>query len=228
MNFIKLKSQILAYESILAALNSNKRLILLIGKSGSGKSFLLEFLAKKHNFLLLNEPFFEEKTFLASLYKKAFHEDKILDFQSLFDILRSKKEDKFIFLLDEVGMYDECLLEKIRILSDLHNVYFVLSLHKKQALFEEMHLKSRLGIELRLGDLSLEELRIYIEQKHEISGFKKAHLKWLDRVCFSNLRSLDKIFETFLKLETFYQKENIIKKHKELLELCALHHNLLG
>ena len=149
-----------------------------------------------------------------------------LDFELLYDSLKESNKN-LIFLLDEVGVYDECLLERIRLLSELSNLCFVLSLHKKQACFLKEHFSSRIIKEIELKPLNLKEFELYVREKFKLS-LKTNLLKSLLKLSRANLRLVDKILHSFLTLHTFYTKENKDPSQKRLLQMSLFYHNLLG
>ncbi|EIQ8588669.1 ATP-binding protein, partial [Campylobacter jejuni] len=112
------------FHQINQILESQKAFIFLWGKSGSGKSVLLQRLAKKYNVDFINENF-KDQSFL---------KEKI-------EFLISQGQS--LIILDEVGMYDYTMLESIRIYSD--SISFVLSSHKKLNILKKEHFKSRLS-----------------------------------------------------------------------------------
>ncbi len=135
------------------ALLKNKALILLWGKSGSGKSVLLQRLALYHNEDFTNEIFTDEKDF--------------------HHFIQDKKRK--IIILDEVGMYSPNVLELIRIYSD--EMSFVLSSHKKINLFEEEYFKSRFSAIFWLQKPDINELSNYIKMK-----IYQGNLRYLDKI----------------------------------------------
>ena len=75
-------------EEIFSKINESlrhKTLILICGLSGSGKSVLLQRIAKYHGIDYIDEIFSDEKEFK--------------------DIIKKRKKD--VLILDEVGMYEE-------------------------------------------------------------------------------------------------------------------------
>lgn len=224
---IKLKSQNLAFEELQKAITKKQNLILLLGKSGSGKTFLLRQLHEKHHFIFFEKPFFDEASLLSSLYKKAFQEDKKLDFQELCEVLQ-RANSTFVFLFDEVGMYEQHLIEKLRLLSDITNVCVVLSAHTRLKIFTQEYFASRISKQIQLFELDTEELLFYIREKFALNELKKKHSKWLLKLSSSNLRMIDKILESFIRLDEFYTLKNQSKSIFTKLEMSAIYHNVLG
>ncbi|TEY01992.1 ATP-binding protein [Campylobacter sp. US33a] len=222
-DFVPLKQHTNALEIIQNT--SNQQIIILLGKSGSGKSFLLKQLTKTSRTFLFSEPFFDEINFLNTLGSVILNKQT----PSLQDFISFAKNSKehYLILLDEAGMYEEALLEKIRILSDFKNFVFILSTHKIHKIFEKEHFKSRIGNIIVLNELSKEELSFYINTKFQLKKpFVDKELKLLQKISLNNLRTIDQILHTFIALYAYYEKQKLEKSSKFLLELCALHHNL--
>lgn len=172
---------------------------MLLGRSGSGKSAMLENFAQQNDAPRLTDPCDNLKDFEQNL-KPHFCKNPIL--------------------LDEVGLYDAALLERVRIYSDER--LFILGAHKKHKLFKKEHFKSRIVAEFELLPLLREELRHYVKEKHSLD-FEEKDLRWIDKICRHNLRSVDKILKTFKELRPFCDKTPA-----HILRLCALENHLLG
>lgn len=179
-----------------------RSLILLWGRSGSGKSFLLEKLAKDLKALKFTQVF-DSKEF----------QNKIETFLTL--------KEKPIILLDEVSLYEDRVLELLRIYSD--ELSFVLSSHKKLKIFKQEYFKSRFNADFELKKLKFEELDFYLKNKYNLT-FSKQNLKMLYKFYQGNLRNIDKILKSFNELKSFYQNS---KTNSYVLKLAALEQNLL-
>lgn len=181
------------------ALLKNKALILLWGKSGSGKSVLLQRLALYHNEDFTNQIFTDEKDF--------------------HKFIQDKKRK--IIILDEVGMYSPNVLELIRVYSD--QMSFVLSSHKKIDLFEKEHFKSRFSAIFWLQKPDINELSSYIKMKFDQELSQKS-LKFLMKIYQGNLRYLDKILQSFCELNAYLNNK---KSQDYILRLSALEQGFL-
>lgn len=177
----------------------NKALILLWGKSGSGKSVLLQRLALHHNDDFTNQIFTDEKDF--------------------HKFIQDKKRK--IIILDEVGMYSPNVLELIRVYSD--QMSFVLSSHKKIDLFEKEHFKSRFSAMFWLQKPDINELSSYIKMKFDQELSQKS-LKILMKIYQGNLRYLDKILQSFCELNAYLNNK---KSQDYILRLSALEQGFL-
>ena len=226
--FVPLAMQIVALKELQKSAFLQGKFILLVGKSGLGKSFLLHKLCENENFLLFTQPFFDESAFCkalcATISGASFTH---FDFEILYKALQQNANKTYIFVCDEVGMYEESLLEKMRILSDLPHIFFILSTHKKHKIFDKEHFASRIGKEIWLTSLNLEDLSLYASEKFSLSHFNKRQLQWLLKISDSNLRSVDKILGTFKELSHFYAEQKQSKSTQALLEMSAFYHRIL-
>ncbi|HDZ4980224.1 TPA: ATP-binding protein [Campylobacter jejuni] len=190
------------FHQINQILESQKAFIFLWGKSGSGKSVLLQRLAKKYNVDFNNENF-KDQSFL---------KEKI-------EFLISQGQS--LIILDEVGMYDYAMLESIRIYSD--SISFVLSSHKKLNILKKEHFKSRLSACFELKNISLLELDDCIKLKFGMN-FSNKCLKFLQKISQGNLRYIDKTLKSFYEINSFFDKN---KSQEYILKLSALENGLL-
>lgn len=190
------------FHQINQVLESQKAFIFLWGKSGSGKSVLLQRLAKKYNIDFINENF-KDQSFL---------KEKI-------ELLISQGQS--LIILDEVGMYDYAMLESIRIYSD--SISFILSSHKKLNILKKEHFKSRLSACFELKNTSLLELDDYIKLKFGMN-FSNKSLKFLQKISQGNLRYIDKTLKSFCEINSFFDKN---KSQEYILKLSALENSLL-
>ncbi|EFP6607719.1 ATP-binding protein [Campylobacter jejuni] len=190
------------FHQINQILESQKAFIFLWGKSGSGKSVLLQRLAKKYNVDFINENFKDQ----------GFLKEKI-------EFLISQGQS--LIILDEVGMYDYAMLESIRIYSD--SISFVLSSHKKLNILKKEHFKSRLSACFELKNISLLELDDYINLKFGMN-FSNKCLKFLQKISQGNLRYIDKTLKSFYEINSFFDKN---KSQEYILKLSALENGLL-
>ncbi|EAH6228036.1 ATP-binding protein [Campylobacter upsaliensis] len=197
--FIGIKSQ----DQILKRLDElsevKKGLICLYGKSGSGKSVILERFSRQKNAIKITEIFKDKEQLKKRL-------------QNL--------ENKALLLFDEVGLYEEDLFEILRLYSDLNLV--LLSSHKRLKIFTKEHFKSRILAEFELKGLEKEELLNYVEEKHGVRLDQK-EFNFVFKICKNNLRNVDKLLKGFKELHAFLDKEPLYA-----LKLSALENHLLG
>ncbi|MBZ7928612.1 ATP-binding protein [Campylobacter sp. LH-2024] len=189
-------------EEIFSKINESlrhKTLILICGLSGSGKSVLLQRIAKYHDIDYIDEIFSDEKEFK--------------------DIIKKRKKD--VLILDEVGMYEVKILELIRIYSD--QMSFILSSHKKIDLFNKDYFKSRFETIFWLEKLNTQELHQYIQLKFNINFSNKA-MKIIMKFYKGNLRYVDKMLKSFYELNLYFKNT---KSQDYVLKLCALENGFL-
>ncbi|EKM9250345.1 ATP-binding protein [Campylobacter upsaliensis] len=197
--FIGIKSQ----DQILKRLDElsevKKGLICLYGKSGSGKSVILERFSRQKNAIKITEIFKDKEQLKKRL-------------QNL--------ENKALLLFDEVGLYEEDLFEILRLYSDLNLV--LLSSHKRLKIFTKEHFKSRILAEFELKGLEKKELFDYVKEKHGVE-LEQKELQFVFKICKNNLRNVDKLLKGFKELHAFLDKEPLYA-----LKLSALENHLLG
>lgn len=204
-DFVSIKNQDYVLNRIKEELLKQKSFILLLGKSGSGKSVLLQRLTK----------YFENVKFNGIFTNKE-------EFEEFLKPYVIKKENIIIFL-DEISIYDNDFLDLVRIYSDL-NISFVLSSHKKPLIFSKEHFKSRINFEFYLKEFTLDELRSYISDKFDIN-LCKSDLKLIKKYYSANLRNVDKVIKSFKEFKIFFKNS---KKENYLLKLSMFENNLLG
>ncbi|EAL3929099.1 transformation system protein [Campylobacter upsaliensis] len=197
--FISIKSQDQILKRLEELSEAKKGLICLYGKSGSGKSVILERFSRQKNAPKIIEIFKDKEQLKKCL-------------QNL--------ENKALLLLDEVGLYEEDLLEILRLYSDLNLV--LLSSHKRLKIFTKEHFKSRILAEFELKGLEKEELLNYVEEKHGVRLDQK-EFNFVFKICKNNLRNVDKLLKGFKELHAFLDKEPLYA-----LKLSALENHLLG
>lgn len=197
--FISIKSQDQILKRLDELSEAKKDLICLYGKSGSGKSVILERFSRQKNAIKITEIFKDKEQLKKRL-------------QNL--------ENKALLLFDEVGLYEEDLFEILRLYSDLNLV--LLSSHKKLKIFTKEHFKSRILAEFELKGLEKEELLNYVKEKHSVRLDQK-EFNFVFKICKNNLRNVDKLLKGFKELHAFLDKEPLYA-----LKLSALENHLLG
>lgn len=180
-----------------------KSFILLYGKSGSGKSVLLELLERRGIGIKMNSCLNTKEKFEAMM-------------QNFLD----QKFEKLI-LIDEIGLYHQELLEFLRFYSDKLN--FLITAHKKLDIFKQEHFKSRFNMEIKLEKMDFKEMSLYIQDKYQVEFFYQ-ELRFIYKIFRFNMRNIDKIMMSFKELKRFYKQR---KKHLYILKLCALENGLL-
>lgn len=224
-NFLKLSFQESALSNLQEALDLKYKLTLLIGKSGSGKTMLLQGLLQQNQsqkIALFTEPFSEELNFIKAFENVFFPNKKLSSFVELNALLK-KDARHYTLLLDEFDLYAQPLWDKIRVLSDLPNISLVCTLHKRHKFIEQEHFASRISKEILLKKLDFARLRSYLKEKHD-SELKFFELYFLLKKTRQNLRLVDTLMKSFHFLRFEYQGR---KSTKTLLEMSALYHRLV-
>jgi len=181
--------------------DSKNNLKFLIGASGSGKSFLLNYYHKLNPDTIL----------LQGLVTKE-NIDKNLD------------ENKLI-MIDEAQLLDEKVLEYIRMLSDSKKYTFLLSTHSEDGLkiLEKPHFKNRFIDVIEIKPLSKAEMIQYINTKllNNSANYliSKKEFNKIYNYTSGNFRFIKKFLKTsFELLQT--AKENNLKYTK--IDNCIL------
>ena len=170
--------------------NSKANLKFLIGKPGTGKSFLIHHLFK--NCVILK----------ASLTKE--------------ELDRHLTKDKLI-IIDEAQLLYDTLIEEIRILADTKEYSFLLSMHLKDAqeILEKEHFKSRDIDIIQLEPISKEEMIRYIDTmllKHNITHIlAKKQFDTIYKYTKGNFRYIKKFMKVLFELLQFAQTRHLSK-----------------
>ncbi|NPA11538.1 MAG: ATP-binding protein [Epsilonproteobacteria bacterium] len=180
-------------------ISTQNKIVFLLGEPGSGKSFLLNYLAKnfEDKYVLISEPFLSKEEF----YKKC-----------------KDLGDKTI-LIDEAQLLSEEMIEFLRLLSDKGN-RIVLAMHKKEGerIINLPQFKSRYSQKLYLTHLSYPEFERFItgkfiaHKKHHL--LNKKSLKKIYKYTKGNFRLSKKFVFTALRLLNFSLKNQ--HRYKEI------------
>jgi len=210
-------------DSIKDAQNS---LTFLLGKSGQGKSFLINYLyttlSSELFFLLISHPVSSEHELLTLLYKKLSNEDSSrYDLSDLRDaVLNLYGSKKHIIFIDEAQILDIELLERIRILSDSKALRFVLVMHEDEGeeILSKPHFKNRRKRTIHLHNLHANEVERYVQQtfitnaQGEVgSMFTKKYTEQISKLCGGNFRYIKRLVYTILELLEYAKEEGIVR-----------------
>ncbi len=206
-------------------------LVFLLGRPGTGKSFLLNYIQQKVTSVKVakyfTHPYFDEKEFLATLLSLAgpnVEADEFSTEQLISRLKRTFGDLEYTVFIDEAQLLTEDQVELIRILSDQKIFQFVLAMHQKEGDFilSKEHFKSRTTKRILLEGLSDREIARYIEHRllaNNLSDvatmFKKPHAKFIHEYSQGNFRTTKKILKTVLEILNIANREGY-KKYSKL------------
>jgi len=174
-------------------ISSKSSIVFLLGESGTGKSFLLNYLYKKFdNYILIDEPFESKEEF----------------FRIAGDIKNKK------ILIDEAQLLDTKMLDFLRIISDNGN-QVILSMHKNEGekIANLPQFFSRYNEKIYLKPLSYEELEKYTMGKflkyNNLELIDRKILKKIYKLSKGNFRLSKKIIFTALILLNYSFKHSL-------------------
>lgn len=233
-DYVALDSNIVYLESLKSAVAKKFKFILITGEPGVGKSMLLKrayFELKDPEIFLIEHPFFSLQEFKKDISYKLFGK-KI----ELLEVA-SEAQNIFTLFLDEVQLYNDELLEYLRLLSDTQKFRFVLALHTDQESekLQQKHFATRTYKKFHLTPPNWQELQIYIQKKllqaslNDIArGIDAKRTKLIYRFTKGNFRQTDKLlFTLFDILDFFYthhpSKINSQKIPIKYIEMSAMH-----
>ncbi len=185
-------------------LSSKSNIIFLLGKPGSGKSFMLTFLKHNYpqNYILIKDPFVTKEEFFASFP----------------DI------DKKTILVDEAQLLNLKMVEFLRVLSDKGN-RVIFSMHKGdgQKIASLPQFNSRYIQTITLKPLTFEEFERYTTSKfiknNKYDIITKKNLKKIYSYTKGNFRLSKRFIFTALNLLD-YSLRNSLKYKK--IDLCII------
>lgn len=243
-DYVNLDKSAQAYEKLVQTLDKPLKLILFFGKPGTGKTFLLQKIYNDfHNekeVVFFPRPFFDEKEFLASLYKEIFSEKapELSGYNEFLDIVNNKfKNDKksVTVLIDEAQLYPTDLIEKIRLMADSRRFKFLFTIHKteKEDVLAKDYFQTRIWESIELHNSSLNELKTYIEKKllfhnkfESLALFKDKHYKVLMKLTEGNLRTINKLLYKVFEILEYYEKNkpSIVRGNLQIkfIEMAAI------
>jgi len=195
----------LNFEIVKEELVSTKsNIVFLLGKPGSGKSYMLTLLKHKYpeKYILQKEPFLKKEEFLS---------------------LHPELENK-VLLIDEAQLLSMEMIEFLRILSDKGN-QVVLSMHEKEGekIVSLPQFASRYTQKIIMKPLTSDEFEKYVMSKfikhNKFELVDKKKLKKIYKLTGGNFRLSKKFIFTALNLLD-YSLRNGLKYHK--IDSCII------
>ena len=190
-------------------ISTKSNIVFLLGKPGSGKSYMLSLLKHKYpqKYILQNEPFLTKEEFLT------LHKDLV---------------NKTI-LIDEAQLLSNEMIEFLRLLSDRGN-QVILSMHKKEgeAIASLPQFASRYTQKVFMKPLSFDEFEKYVMSKfiknNRYDLIDKKRLKKIYKLTKGNFRLSKKFIFTALTLLEYSLRNSL--KYKQIdnciIEMSAI------
>lgn len=215
----------------------------LLGKPGSGKTYLLNHLLKDETLtqapILFETPVLDPKSFLVRIIKHGGEEpvnEEIEALKEQAELLYSTK--KTFIMLDEAQLLSAEMLEFLRIMSDSRLFWIICAMHEEEGskILRQSHFKSRPHKLIKLGSLSAKEADMYINTQlvfaHDkyVLDFHQRHAKKIYNLTQGNFRYLKKLIYTEFSL-LHEAQETGVKKFQEpskcLLNMAAIEIGLI-
>jgi len=214
-HYVALEHSRSAYSKLLNSTKNPFKIILIYGRPGSGKSYLMQMFYDNKKaelpIFLFKEPTFERIRSLRDIFVEMTGETLPdgLSFEQLLKLFKEKIQKEIYILLDEAQLYDEAALEWIRILSNSPLFKFIISVHKldKEDILAKAHFKTRTFETIELAYLSRREVAQYIEKKllmgndlELLSLFSKNNYRLIHKLTQGNLRDINRLMIRTLEI----------------------------
>lgn len=240
-HYVALTGTRIAYGKLVNSLKNPFKLILLYGRPGTGKSYLLQRFyneyAEQRPMFLFKTPTFKDlaalkKVFRAVTGKPSGPNESM---NTLLERFHKEVEEDVYIMLDEAQMYTEEELEWIRVLANDRVFKFIFAVHKvdREDVLAKEHFKTRTFENIELKPLEKGEMGLYLERKL-VSGGKGELLPYFGKRNFGrifkytggNLRETNRLLQRLFTLLAYLEAERPLKLGRSLpnkyVEMAAI------
>lgn len=221
------------------------QIVILTGRPGVGKSYLIQQLARSidgNSLHIQLFPFLSLNGFLAQLHLKFLPHLPINknmtrdEFFKSFSTNLPKNDLSPTIIIDEVQLYGDRELEVIRMLSDCRVFRFIFVTHalKHKEVLNESYFASRIWDKIIIKQLDIKNVKLFVIQKltkakldNVMRLLDDKHYKFMYKQTQGNLRLLTRMcFLLFDICEYYYETEpTLFNKHtipKKYIEMAAI------
>ncbi len=240
--FVSLYGTGLNYEKLTRSLDTDYKIILISGSSGTGKTFLL---SKFHRDFKDSYPIFIYKNndfTLDSLVQICSYltNETYPEYDVQAALAKLQELNKSItIILDEAHLYPKAIMESVRVLSNEKFLKFIVAISKieENSIFEDEQFESRVYEKIHLVKLEPDEVKHFVEEKlllvdssDYFARFDKKSLKLISKLTNGNIRSLNRLLNRVFTLlgNNISDSLNIdSKKINKYIEMAAIDLELL-
>ena len=214
-HYVTLARTRLAYSKLVNSLKNPFKIILLHGRPGTGKSYLLykfyQDFKERYPMFLFKTPTFNDRYALMEVYKRLFGDEPPADatMHWLLEAFGKWEGEPIYILLDEAQLYTTEDMEWIRILSNEAVFKFIISVHKvhEEDILAKAHFKTRTFETIEFRPIDPQEIPMYIEQKLAGAGLKDLlalftpkNFRAIYRHTDGNLRNINRLMHRLLEM----------------------------